>query len=113
MKRTKFRFGKGFRVAIGNSRSQAAQMVLEPGETEGGDDNHHKGADQWLYVVSGRGVAIINGKKLALLPETLLLIEKGENHEIRNSGSTELRTVNIYVPPAYTRSGDTLPPGRK
>jgi mannose-6-phosphate isomerase-like protein (cupin superfamily) len=88
-------------------------MVLEPGASEGGGENHHKGADQWLYVVSGKGVAIVNGKKAALLPKTLLLIERGENHEIRNTGSTQLCTVNIYLPKAYKKNGDTMPPGRK
>ena len=112
MKHKKLGFGKGFRVAIGDKRSQAAEMALEPGATEGGSDNHHRGADQWLYVVSGTGVAIVDGKKVSLNPYTLLQIERGENHEIRNTGETSLRTLNIYVPPAYTKSGDTLPPGR-
>jgi mannose-6-phosphate isomerase-like protein (cupin superfamily) len=112
MRRVKFRSAKGFRVEIGNGRSQAAQMVLKPGETEGGKDNHHRGADQWLYVTSGRGIAIVDGKRMPLLPQTLLLIEKGENHEIRNTGTTDLSALSIYVPPAYTKGGDTLPPGQ-
>ena len=87
-------------------------MVLEPGETEGGSDNHHGGADQWLYVVSGSGVAIVNGKRIPLSEDTLVLVERGDNHEIRNTGKTELRTINIYVPPAYTKDGKTLPPGK-
>lgn len=113
MNRVRFRFGKGFRVAIGNRRSQSAEMVLEPGEHEGGTDNHHWGADQWLYVVSGEGVAVVNGRKSVLRPRTLLLIERGEDHEIRNTGSTSLCTVNIYVPKAYKCNGDTLPAGRR
>jgi len=60
MKQKKLRFGKGFHVALGDKRSQAAEMVLEPGATEGGTDNHHRGADQWLYVVSGSGLAIVD-----------------------------------------------------
>jgi oxalate decarboxylase/phosphoglucose isomerase-like protein (cupin superfamily) len=43
---------------------------------------------------------------------TLLLIERGERHEIRNTGRALLRTLNWYVPPAYDRDGDELPPGR-
>lgn len=35
MKRKNLRFGKGFRVALGNRRSQAAEMVLAPGKAEG------------------------------------------------------------------------------
>jgi mannose-6-phosphate isomerase-like protein (cupin superfamily) len=110
MKHKKLRFGIGFHVSIGNPRSQAAEMVLEPGETEGDSRNHHKGADQWLYVVSGAGVAIVAKKRIKLVEGTLLLIEKGNNHEIRNTGTTPLKTLNIYLPPAYTKSADPLPP---
>ena len=112
MKHVKFRSGSGFNVAIGNNRSQAAQMILEPGKSEGGKDNRHRSADQWLYVISGRGVAIVEGKQVTLSRQTLLLIERGENHEIRNTGSTNLCTVNPYLPPAYSKHGDTLPAGR-
>ena len=106
------RFGKGFSVALGNRRSQAATMVLEPGDSEGGEDNRHRGADQWLYVVSGRGRATVAGKRRQLRAGTLILIERGSTHEIRNTGRTPLKTLNIYVPPAYTKGGDELPRGR-
>jgi mannose-6-phosphate isomerase-like protein (cupin superfamily) len=42
-----------------------------------------------------------------------MLIELKDRHEIRNTGRTPLRTLNIYVPPAYKRNGDPLPRGRK
>lgn len=112
MKHDHLRFGKGFHVAIGNERSQAAQMVMEPGEREGGPDNRHRGADQWLFVISGKGVAVVNGKRQALREGSLVLIERGDTHEIRNTGRTKLKTVNIYVPPAYTADGDERPAGR-
>src|SRR4051812_20622713 len=109
MKRKTLRFGKGFRVALGNRRCQAAEMVIEPGGAEGGPGNRHRGADQWLFVVAGRGVAVMKGKRIALKPESLLLIEHGEEHEIRNTGRANLQTLNIYNPPAYTASGNELP----
>ena|SRR5437870_1566947 len=112
MKRKHLRFGEGFRVALGNRRAQAADMVLEPGDSEGGPDNRHRGSDQWLYVVSGSGTATVNGKRYPLRAGTLLLIEHGDTHEIRNSGRTPLRTLNVYVPPAYTSAGGPLPRGR-
>jgi mannose-6-phosphate isomerase-like protein (cupin superfamily) len=107
------RFGRGFRVALGNARSQAATMTLAAGDCEGGPDNRHRGADQWLFVQAGRGVAIVNGRRLNLHAGSILLIERGDRHEIRNTGRTPLRTLNIYVPPAYTRGGDELPRARK
>lgn len=37
---------------------------------------------------------------------------RGDEHEIRNTGQDMLRTLNFYVPPAYTSSGEKLPRGR-
>jgi mannose-6-phosphate isomerase-like protein (cupin superfamily) len=113
MRQKHLRFGKGFRVAFGNSRAQAAEMVIPPGDCEGGPDNRHRGADQWLFVVAGRGVAIVNGKRAGLREGSILLIEKGDTHEIRNTGRSALKTVNLYVPPAYRSDGEELPRGRK
>ena len=112
MKRKKLRFRAGFRVALGTRASQAAEMVIEAGKSEGGPGNRHRGADQWLYVQSGAGAAIVNGRRIPLSAGTLLLIEKGDRHEIRNTGNEPLRTLNVYVPPAYDARGEALPRGR-
>ena len=108
MRKKTLRFGRGFRVALGNARSQAAEMVIPPGDAEGDPHNRHRGADQWLFVVEGRGVARINGRRVKLVPGTLLLIEKGEPHEIENTGDVPLVTLNIYAPPAYDDDGEPL-----
>lgn len=111
--RKALRFGHGFRVALGDARSQAAEMVLAPGEREGGPDNRHRGADQWLFVLSGSGAAIGKGRRVRLGAGSLLFIARGERHQIRNTGRAPLRTLNFYAPPAYGRSGEPLPRGRK
>jgi mannose-6-phosphate isomerase-like protein (cupin superfamily) len=113
MQHKHLQFGHGFRVVLGDGQSQAAQMTLGPGETEGGTGNRHKGADQWLYVLSGTGVAVVNGERVELRERTLVLIQRGDRHEIRNTGDTPLKTLNVYVPPAYTEQGEELPAGRK
>jgi mannose-6-phosphate isomerase-like protein (cupin superfamily) len=113
LKKKQLRFGKGFRVATGNARSQAAEMVLPPGKAEGDAENRHRGADQWLFVVEGTGVATINKRRYALKPGALLLIEKGDEHKILNNSRGLLRTLNFYVPPAYDAAGDELPRGRR
>ncbi len=112
MKRKKLTFKRGFRVAIDHERAQAAEMTIPPGDKEGGPDNRHRGADQWLFVVEGHGEARIEGRKLQLAPGTLVLIERGEKHEIRNAGSGDLKTLNFYVPPAYTKAGNERPAGK-
>ena len=103
MQRKHLRFGKGFRVALGNARVLGRDANrAEPG-------NRHRGADQWLYVVSGTGSALVNGQRYALRPGTLLLIERQDTHEVKNTGRDLLRTLNVYVPPAYTAGGDERP----
>ena len=112
MRHKHLQFGDGFRVVLGNRRSQAAQMTLAPGDAEGGPDNRHGGADQWLFVVAGSGAAIVNGERVRLRRGTLLLIERGDRHEIRNTSRGPLKTLNVYVPPAYTAEGEELPTGK-
>ena len=109
MRHKTLRFGLGFNVVLGNRRSQAAQMVLEPGDAEGNRNNRHDGADQWLFVVSGTGVAQVNDRRVPLRAGSLLLIEHGDRHEIRNTGRAPLETLNFYVPPAYRADGEELP----
>jgi mannose-6-phosphate isomerase-like protein (cupin superfamily) len=112
MKSDQLSFRPGFRVSVGNARSQAAVMVLPVGGTEGGPDNYHRGADQWLFVVKGTGAAIVNGHKASLKPGTIVLIEAGDRHEIRNTGRSLLKTVSVYAPPAYRDEETELPAGR-
>lgn len=100
MKRFQFE-PEEWKVLGGTKRSQAAVMVLSPGDSEGGPDNRHEGSDQWLYVVSGEGKAIVDGKEVDLSEGSLLLIEAGEAHEIRNTGDEPLQTLNFYAPPKY------------
>ena len=90
-----------FTVVAETARSQAATMVLAPGESTGGPDNRHARSDQWLYVISGAGKAIVEEEEVGLEPRSLLLIEAGEAHEIICTGEEPLVTVNVYAPPEY------------
>jgi mannose-6-phosphate isomerase-like protein (cupin superfamily) len=112
MKRKQLSFKRGFHVAIDEKHAQAAEMTIAPGGKEGGSDNRHRGADQWLFIVSGSGEARVEGRKLELGPGMLVLIERGEKHEICNTGTEALKTLNFYVPPAYTKAGNERSPGK-
>ena len=102
----------GFKVLARTKRSEAAVMELEPNSSTGGEDNKHAGEDQWLYVVSGSGVAIVNNERIELHEGTLVLIQRGDKHEVRNTETEALKTLNVYVPPAYTKEGEELPAGQ-
>ena len=101
MKRHTIQPTEGFNVLTTSARSQMATMVLAVGESTGGPDNRHPDQDQWLYILSGEGQAVVEGQTVDLAPGALLLIEAGEGHEIRCTGSAPLETFSIYAPPAY------------
>ena len=42
-----------------------------------------------------------------------LLIERGDRHEVRNTGRGLMKTLNFYVPPAYDNDEDELPAGKR
>ena len=90
-----------FQVVAGTARSQAAVMILQPGEETGGPDNRHEDSDQWLYVVAGEGGAGVGGGTRALEAGGRRGVEAGEGHEVRGRGEEPLVTVNVYAPPAY------------
>jgi mannose-6-phosphate isomerase-like protein (cupin superfamily) len=112
MKRARLRFGKGFRVALSNDRAQIASMTLLDGGSEGDARNRHRGSDQWLFIVKGAGTARVNGRRYPLRLGTVILIERGDEHEII-AGRGRLETLNIYVPPGYTSDGRERPAAKR
>jgi mannose-6-phosphate isomerase-like protein (cupin superfamily) len=92
---------EGFSVLQSTERSQTATMVLQPQEATGGPHNEHSISDQWLFVLSGEGRAVVGSEAVELGPGALLLIEAGETHDIKNTGDRPLETLNFYAPPEY------------
>jgi mannose-6-phosphate isomerase-like protein (cupin superfamily) len=96
-----------FKVIAQGSSSQAAVMVLKPGESSGEKvEDEHPRAEQWVFVVSGTGRAKFSGRSVGLKEGSLLLIEKNEAHQIVNTGDGPLETLNFYAPPAYDENGE-------
>ena len=90
-----------FDVLLETERAQAASMVLSPGQSTGGPENRHEESEQWLFVASGQGEAVVAGERVDLSAGDLVCIEPSETHEITNTGEKPLETVNLYVPPEY------------
>src|SRR3954470_14663034 len=103
-----------FDIVATTGALQAAMMTLKPGGTSDDEpSNEHARSEQWLFVISGSGEARIGKRKgqlrrVELEANSLLLIEKGELHQIVNSGKGEMRTINFYAPPAYDDEGEPM-----
>ena len=99
MERTHLDFDRYFSEVMETDDAQAAEMTVEPGRAVGGPDNYHTESDQWLFVVSGTGIATVDGEDQRLQAGDLIRIEAGERHGIENDGEVPLETVNFYTPP--------------
>ena len=98
-----------FRVLASADSSQAAMMVLRPGQASSEEpENEHTHSEQWLFVLSGTGKARVGRRTVPLAANSLLLVEKGERHRIVNTGRRPMVTINFYAPPAYSKDGEVL-----
>ena len=81
--------------------SQLVVMTLRPGE-DIGLERHERG-DQFIRVESGRGEAVIDGKKYALSDGVAVVIPEGAEHNVINTSASEpLRLYTLYSPPQHT-----------
>jgi mannose-6-phosphate isomerase-like protein (cupin superfamily) len=99
-----------FDVLFATRSAQAAMMTLRPGgASDDQPSNEHPECEQWLFVLAGKGEAVIgkgrSARRVPITENSLVVIEKGELHQIKNLGRKLLRTLNVYVPPAYTSAG--------
>lgn len=115
MRHVKTRLKRGqFELLVATRGAQAAKMTLRPGGTSDDEpSNEHPRCEQWLFVISGHGEAVVGKRRgalrrVSLAPNSLLLVEKGELHQIKNTGRRALVTINFYVPPAYNDDGEPL-----
>ena len=56
---------------------------------------HHHKWEHELVVTSGRGVAIVDKKRIALRPGVVLLVEEGEEHQFLQRGTAPLRFLTV------------------
>jgi mannose-6-phosphate isomerase-like protein (cupin superfamily) len=90
-----------FKVLGGTDLSEAATMVIPSHEAAGGGDTFHEASDQWILILAGTGTAVVERREIKLTRGTLLLVEAGETHEVRNTGTAPLEMLTFYAPPAY------------
>ena len=96
-----------FHVLHSTRSAQAAMSTLRKGQaTSEKPENEHSGSEQWVFVVKGRGVAVVGRRRVAITPEMLILIEKGEKHQLKQTGREPLVLLSFYAPPAYTDDGE-------
>jgi mannose-6-phosphate isomerase-like protein (cupin superfamily) len=85
-------------VATG-PHSQVVVMCIPPAGEIGLET--HTELDQVLVIVDGMGSVILDGTTGAIGPGTLIQVSAGTEHNVTNTGTTDLRLYTVYAPPAH------------
>lgn len=72
--------------------------IIDP---DGQTDRHSHDRPELIYVVSGRGIAISEGRSFDLQGDIVLWVRAKEEHQIKNTGTETLKLATVFVP-AYT-----------
>lgn len=86
------------RVLYTAEHSQLVLMNLKAGE-EIGMEMHT--LDQFFRVEKGEGKAVIDGVEHEIKDGSAIVIPAGNNHNIINTGSQEMKLYTIYSPPNH------------
>lgn len=87
------------RVLYTTKRSQLVLMSLKPGEEIGAEV--HEDHDQFFRVDSGSGKTVIDGVETEISDGFAVVVPAGANHNIVNTGDTDLKLYTIYSPPNH------------
>lgn len=85
-----------FRLVLNTTEKdfQVVAMSLKPNENIGFEV--HQDTSQMFYVVSGRGIAYIDGETVPINIGDIVIAERDESHDIINTGTKELKLLTIY-----------------
>lgn len=90
-----------FRKVLHTSEFQQLVVMSIPVGGEIGQEVHDEN-DQFIRIEAGRAEAMIDGRKITLGDDDVIVIPKGAEHNVVNTSSTEdLKLYTIYSPPHH------------
>ena len=87
------------RVIRTGAHEQVVLMTLGEGESIGAEV--HATTDQLFVFMDGTGEARVGGETMPVAAGDLVFVEAGTRHDIVNRGSSPLRLITVYAPPAH------------
>lgn len=79
--------------------SQVVVMSIPPSGEIGLET--HATLDQVLVIVEGSGSVTLDTEVRAVRPGTLIQVPAGTQHNVVNTGPTDMRLYTVYAPPAH------------
>lgn len=87
------------KVLYTGEQSQLVLMSIEVGSEIGMEI--HPDNDQFFRFESGEGKVVINGVETLVKDGTAVIVPKGAEHNVINTGNVPLKLYTIYCPPHH------------
>jgi mannose-6-phosphate isomerase-like protein (cupin superfamily) len=84
------------KVLFTGAKSQLVAMNIKPGEDIGEETHHH--VEQTLFLLSGEGKAVLEGKEQPYRAGDVVVVTPGTKHNFVNTGGEPLKIFTIYAP---------------
>lgn len=78
---------------------QLVLMTLQLGEEIG--EEVHPDRDQFFRVERGQGEVLIDGQRLEIADDDIVIVPAGARHNVRNTGQGSLHLYTLYGPPEH------------
>lgn len=89
-----------FREVLSTGPHAQVVVMSIPAGGEIGEETHRE-VDQILVVVTGTGVAVLEGESGPIRAGSLVHVPAGTRHNIRSDRTSELKLYTIYAPPQH------------
>jgi len=86
------------RVLYTTQNSQLVLMNLQPGD-EIGMETHE--LDQFIRIEQGTAQVVLDGVEHEVKDDFAIVIPAGTEHNVINTGDTELKLYSVYSPPEH------------
>jgi mannose-6-phosphate isomerase-like protein (cupin superfamily) len=80
--------------------------IINPGSET--NYHAHDESGELMFVASGRGEAVIEGKKHPIEADTAIYAPLGVRHQIRNMSDETMKLVCVFVPPLPPQYVETM-----
>lgn len=79
----------------GIAELNANVTYIDPGS---GTNYHSHVIGELIWVVSGRGEALLEDERYELQPDTVFFVPKGVFHHVRNTSPETMKLYNVFAP---------------
>jgi mannose-6-phosphate isomerase-like protein (cupin superfamily) len=95
--------GKAYTIPLVTEQTGAKEiaglMGVMPAGSGGVRYHYHDKRESVLFILSGQGKALVEGKEYGLGPNTVMFVPPKQKHKVMNVGNSELRYIEFFTNP--------------